>query len=77
MKDKPIEVTIFKIGSKLFVDPTAEEDESAEARVTMATNEKGNLCAMQKGGNGFFTRDELLQAADIAAEKGKDLRKLL
>jgi len=77
MKDKPIEVTIFKIGSKLFVDPTVEENESIEARVTMATNEKGNLCAMQKGGNGFFTRDELLQAADIAVEKGKELRKLL
>lgn len=77
MKDKPIEVTIFKIGNKLFVDPTVEEDESVEARVTMGTNEKGNLCAMQKGGNGFFTRDELLQAADIAVEKGKELRKLL
>ena len=70
-------MTIFKIGSKLFVDPTVEENESIEARVTMATNEKGNLCAMQKGGNGFFTRDELLQAADIAVEKGKELRKLL
>ena len=77
LMDAPVEVTIFKIGKKLLVDATAEEEESLEARVTMATNEKGNLCAMQKGGPGYFTTEELIQAADIAIEKGKELRRAL
>ncbi len=77
MKDTPIEVTIGKIGSTLLIDTTAEEETALDARVTIATNEEGRLCAIQKGGNGYFTTTELEAAVDLAIAKGKELRALV
>lgn len=75
--DKPVEVTIGKISGKLLLDTTAEEESALDARLTIATNAEGRLCAMQKGGNGFFTSEEVLKAVDVAIGKGKELRALL
>ena len=75
--DTPVEVTIGKISNKLLVDPSLEEDKALEARLTIATTKKNDICAMQKGGKGFFTSDEVEQAVDMAMEKCKDLRALL
>jgi exosome complex component RRP42 len=77
MKDTPIEVTIAKISGKLLVDTTREEEGALEARVTIGTTEKGDICAIQKGGTGFFTTKELREAADLSIAKGKELRKLI
>lgn len=77
MKDRPIPVTINKIGSTLLIDTSAEEETGLDARITITTNTEGNLCAIQKGGNGFFTTAELETAVDLAIAKGKELRKLL
>jgi len=77
LQDTPVEVTVHKIGNKLFVDPDVEEIEASDARVTIASTENGDLCAMQKGGNGSFTVDELVKAAEIAIEKGRELRERL
>ncbi len=75
--EKPIEVTIGKISGKLLLDTTAEEESALDARLTIATNAEGKLCAMQKGGKGFFAAEEVLKAVDIAIEKGRELRALL
>jgi len=75
--DTPIAVTISKISNKLLIDPNLEEENALDARVTIATNENGDICAIQKGGTGFFTTDELKKAADLSIEKGKELRKLV
>ncbi len=77
VSEKPIEITVVKIGNKILVDPTAEEESALDARLTVATLENGDLCAMQKGGDGYFTVTEVQQAVEIAIEKGKELRKLL
>jgi exosome complex component RRP42 len=77
LKDTPVEVTVHKIGAKLFLDPTVEEEEASDAHVTIASTESGDLCAMQKGGNGSFTVEELVKAAEIAIGKGKELRESL
>lgn len=77
LTEKPVEVTVFKIGSKLFVDATLEEEKAIDARLTIATMENENLCAMQKGGIGFFTTPEIEKAVDIAIDKGKELRGML
>jgi exosome complex component RRP42 len=77
IKDKPIAVTVAKISNKLLVDSNLEEEIALDARITISTNEKGEICAIQKGGTGFFTTEELEKAADLSILKGKELRKLL
>lgn len=77
VRDVPIAVTIGKISGKLFVDPNLEEENALESRVTLATNKDGKICAIQKGGKGYFTTEELDNAADMSMEKGKELRKLV
>jgi exosome complex component RRP42 len=73
---KPIEVTVIKIGETFIVDPTLEEEKVAQARITIATRDNENLCALQKGGTSL-TEDEIYKAFDISIKKGKELRKLL
>jgi exosome complex RNA-binding protein Rrp42 (RNase PH superfamily) len=41
----------------------------------MAINDKGNICAIQKGGMGYFTPQQILEASKIAQEKAAELRK--
>jgi len=77
MKDVPIAVTIGKISDKLLIDLNLEEENALEARITVATNKKGEICALQKGGNGYFTTAELEKAADLSILKGKELRKVV
>ncbi len=73
----PVAVTVLKIGDKFIVDPINEEEDALDARLTVTTMEDGTLCAMQKGGEGSLTEEEIFQMIDIATEKAKDLRKLL
>jgi exosome complex component RRP42 len=77
IKDTPIAVTVTKISNKLLIDANLEEESALDARITIATNENGDLCAIQKGGTGFFTSEELKKAADLSIEKGKELRALI
>src|SRR3989344_9465184 len=51
----PVSVTVLKLGKNYFVDPTNEEEEVADARLTLVSMENGKLCAMQKGGDDPLT----------------------
>lgn len=77
LRDKPVAITTAKIGSKLLLDANLEEESALDARLTITTNNAGNICAVQKGGTGFFNSQEIEQALDMSIEKGKELRKLL
>lgn len=74
VEKEPIAITVIKIGGKLIVDPTTEEEKVLDARLTVITEKDGTLCALQKGGDTPLTSDEIMQMVDIAAEKGKELR---
>jgi exosome complex RNA-binding protein Rrp42 (RNase PH superfamily) len=43
----------------------------------MAVEKDRKICAMQKGGNGYFTTQQILEASKIAQEKAAELRKLV
>ncbi|MEM2916394.1 MAG: exosome complex protein Rrp42 [Candidatus Woesearchaeota archaeon] len=73
----PVEVTVIRIGEHLLVDPLPEEEAVADARLTVAFNEKDMLCAMQKGGEAPLSVDEIMSMIDMAQEKAKELRKKL
>jgi exosome complex component RRP42 len=77
MKNHPVTVTIGKISDKLLIDPGAEEETVMDARITMALNDEGNICAIQKGLSGFFTPQQLIDASKLAREKAAEMRKAL
>ena|SRR3989338_574198 len=71
---EPLPVTLYKINGALLVDPTAEEEQAFDARLTIASDEKGTVSALQKGGEEPLTLVEISQMIDIALEKAKFLR---
>ena len=75
MKSRPITVTLGKINGKLIVDAWLEEEQVIDSRLTMAFNDEGNICAIQKGGAGFFTQEQILEGMKLAQEKAAELRK--
>ena len=77
LRSHPITVTIGKIGDKLIIDPAAEEENVMDARLTMAINDEGNICAIQKGLAGYFTPQQIIEASKLAREKADELRKKL
>ncbi|MEA2036283.1 MAG: exosome complex protein Rrp42 [Nanoarchaeota archaeon] len=74
LENSPLSVTICKIGDTFIVDPTSEEEKAIDSRLTVATKEDGTLCAMQKGGEGPLTQEEIMKMVDIGTEKAKELR---
>jgi len=59
----PFAMTFHKIGNKIIADPTRQEEDSAEARITLAVssaNKKEKMInAMQKGGITSITSEEM------------------
>jgi exosome complex component RRP42 len=77
VQHEPISLTAVKIGDYILVDPTHDEMRVADARLTVATIETGNLCAMQKGLNGSFTSDEVFKIVDLSKKLGVQVRNKL
>ena len=77
VRNHPITVTLAKINDKLVVDPSLEEEQIMDARLTVTTGKDGKICAVQKGGYGYFTKEQVLEAAKMAKEKVEELRKLV
>ncbi|MGB9135060.1 MAG: RNA-binding protein, partial [Candidatus Bathyarchaeia archaeon] len=65
------------IDDKLAVDPWLEEEQVMDARLTIAFEKDGKICAIQKGGTGYFTKEQILEVAKIAKGKAAEIRKLV
>ncbi|MFO7710983.1 MAG: exosome complex protein Rrp42 [Candidatus Woesearchaeota archaeon] len=70
----PIEVTVIKIGDNFIIDPTLEEEAVLEKRLTVATLEDGRICALQKGGDGALSSEDIEFMLTKATEKCQELR---
>ncbi len=77
VEHQPISVTAAKIGDAIFIDPSLEEERIADARLTVVTDEKGHIRAMQKGLTGRFTVDEVEQVVSLSQKIGKEIRKMI
>ena len=77
IKHMPISVTAVQIENSILVDPTLDEEKVAEARLTVTTDENGDLRAMQKGLAGAFTLDQIYKCVETSQRLGNDLRKLI
>jgi exosome complex component RRP42 len=76
MKELPVGVTLAKIGSKLMVDPSLDEEAICETKLTVVSSSDGSVAGMQKMGPAPFTEAEVLEAIDMAREKAAELREL-
>lgn len=74
---EPLPITIYKINGALMVDPTNEEEKAYEARLTVGSDAKGTISALQKGGDMPLTIEEIGKMVDLALEKSGFLRKEL
>jgi exosome complex component RRP42 len=77
LKDPPISCTSVKYNGVVALDPTFDEEETAEARLTVATDKNGHIRAMQKGLNGAFTEEEVKKVIKASIDNGKKIRELL
>lgn len=77
LKDPPISCTSVKFNSVVVIDPSLDEEEIAEARLTVATDKNGDIRAMQKGLNGSFTGEEVKKIIKVSIDNGKENRHLL
>jgi exosome complex component RRP42 len=73
----PIKSHPGKINNHLITDPWIEEEQVMDSRITFATKEDATICAIQKGGSGYFTPQQILEASKIALDKAAELRKKL
>jgi len=74
IQSEPVPVTAAKIGESMILDPCLEEELVVSARLTVTSDQNGNVCAMQKGGMGVLTDQEIRQAVKVAIEKGREIR---
>jgi exosome complex component RRP42 len=75
--NEPVAVTTAKIDGNMILDPCLEEELVMSSRLTVTTGRDGSICAMQKGGLGTFTDQEIRQAVKTAIEKGKEIRETI
>lgn len=75
INEQPLMCTMAKIGGELVVDPSLEEDDVLDARISMGVRADGSICATQKGGSVPLTREEIIKSIEIAKKKTAELRK--
>ena len=77
VREPPISCTSVKFNGVVVMDPSLDEEDIAEARLTVATDKNGDIRAMQKGLTGSFTVDEIKKVIKDSIDNGKKLRELL
>lgn len=72
---EPLLVTVYKIGAHFIVDPIPDEEQVYDARLTVAVTKKGELSALQKGGAGPLSVDDIDKMVALAQEQAGLIRK--
>lgn len=73
-KHTPVSITTHKIGNNLVIDPTREEEDISETRVTIGSHE-GVIYSMQKGNRKSLTINEFNNILDLNEKVWKNLFK--
>jgi exosome complex component RRP42 len=73
----PVSVTFAKIKDIIMVDPNLDEERMADARLTVTTDENGDIRAMQKGLSGSFSFEEVKRCIETSQRIGRELRPIL
>ncbi len=70
----PIACTTVKFGNIIVLDPTLDEENICDARLTVTTDENNDIRAMQKGVGGNFTLPEIKEVIELSQKTGKHIR---
>jgi len=76
----PLTITFFKLGEEIFVDPTREEEDSVEGRITFEISKHDKqewINAMQKGGEATFSISDVEKMGEEAVKIFKKLNSLI
>ncbi len=76
----PISFSFFKLGNSVIIDPTREEEEACEARITFGiSNVKDQymINSCQKSGSTPFTKAEIESIMDIISKKHDEVSEKL
>jgi len=73
-KDTPISLTIHKIGNSLILDPTKEEEDISETRVTVCSA-NGIVYSLQKGESKELSVEEFQEILNLAEKTEKKIYK--
>ena len=71
-KDIPFSITFHKIGDILIIDPTREEEDVSETRVTIGSS-NGIISSMQKGNSKELSEEEMYKILDSLEKIWKKL----
>jgi exosome complex component RRP42 len=80
LENMPLTTTFFKVGDKIFIDPTREEEEATDGRLTFEVSSSGKdemINAMQKGGDVTFDVGEVEMMAEEAIKIFKKLNSVV
>lgn len=72
----PITMTFHKLGKAIILDPITEEEETSDARLTLAVSagKDPKIHACQKGNEIALTEEEVFNMIDSAIEKAKEIK---
>ena len=73
----PVSITAAKIRNTIVFDAALDEERIADARLTVAIDENGDVRAMQKGLSGSFSYDEVRYVISTARRLGNELRRTI
>ena len=70
-KNLPICITAHKVGNSIIVDPTLEEEDVSEVKLTIGATVDGVISSMQKGSPSELTIEEVYEILDITEKARK------
>lgn len=70
-KNVPITITAHKIGDSIIVDPTLEEEDVSEAKMTIGANVDGLISSIQKGNSKEVSPEEFGKMLEITEKVRK------
>lgn len=73
----PVECSVIRIKDKLLSDPCFSEERMMDARLTFGITQDDEICAMQKGGKGTLSFDDVDRMIEVSLKNSEKLRKLL
>jgi len=74
IQNYPVSITAAKIKDVIVIDPNLQEEQIADARLTVATDENGDIRAMQKGLKGSFSYEEVNRIIGLALKVSDVIR---